>query len=524
MGAGQESSKLEPRDGLVADASIVVHNPATGQMVGEVPDLPAGEVARIVTLARAAQPAWQNLSFKARARVMRDARMWLLDNRRRVLATVMRESGKTYEDALLFELFVVADALGFWASKAKVWLNRERVRTTSPMFIGRRLSIRYEPLGVVGVISPWNYPLTTGIGDAIPALMAGNAVVIKPSEAAPLSSLLAQEAMRAAGLPDEVLCVATGGPQAGAALVDHVDMVMFTGSTAVGIQVGRRAAERLIPCALELGGKDPMVVLADADLERAANAAVYYAISNSGQLCCGVERVYVDQAIHDQFAAKVAAKVQSLRQGPPGGPGSTDVGAIVTAEQAEIIDRQVKDAVAKGAEILTGGRPLPGPGRFFEPTVLVGVNHEMDIMNEETFGPTLPIMSVRDADEAIAFANRSRYGLNSSVWTADLDLGRRLVEQVDAGNGCVNDCVVNYLAGGLPFGGRRDSGLGVRHGRDGIRMYCKQQSICVSARVPRREPHMFPYSSRTTRLLEHSMALRWTTGPRVRRLLRFGQP
>ena len=517
MGAGLQEG---PRKRNVAGGDIVVRNPATGDEVGRVPDMGAEDVVRLVRRASQAQPAWQNLPFADRARVMRDARTWLIENRKRVLSTVMQESGKVYEDALFFELFVVADALGFWARKAEGWLKRERVRSTSPLFFGKRLLVRYEPVGVVGVISPWNYPLTTGVGDAVPALLAGNAVVIKPSEAAPLSSLLAQEAFRAAGLPADVLQIATGGPRAGAALVDHVDMVMFTGSTAVGVQVGRRAAERLIPASLELGGKDPMVVLADADLERAADAAVYYAISNSGQLCCGVERVYVEERAHDEFVGRVVAKTRALRQGPPGGPGRTDVGAIVTPEQAEIIERQVADAVARGAQVLTGGAPAEGPGRFFEPTVLVGVTHEMDVMNEETFGPTIPIMSVRSADEAIEFANRSRYGLNSSVWTADATRGQELVERIDAGNGCVNDCVVNYLAVELPFGGRRDSGLGVRHGKEGIRMYCRQQAVLVTRRGPRRAPHMFPYSRRKTELIERLMALRWNSRSAARRLRR----
>ena len=497
---------------MQTDGSIVVRGPATGKEIAQVPDLGPDAVAKLVARARSAQPAWEQLGFERRARILLDTRKWLMANRERVLQTVIDESGKAYEEALFFELFVVADAVGFWARKARPWLKDERVRSRSPLLLGKKMLVRYRPLGVVGVIGPWNYPLTTGFGDAIPALMAGNTVVVKPSDATPLSSLLVREALLAAGAPEDVLLVATGRAKAGAALVDHVDMVMFTGSTAVGRKVAERAGQRLIPVSLELGGKDPMLVLRGSDLERAANAAVYYGISNSGQLCCGVERVYVEDPVYDDFVARVLRKTQALRQGAPAGPGSVDVGAMVTARQAEIVSRHVGDAVRKGATILTGGKTLSAPGRFFEPTILTEVDHTMEVMTEETFGPVLPIMRVRDAEEAVELANECRYGLNSSVWTGDLERGERLIGRIEAGNGCVNDCVVNYLAPELPFGGLRDSGLGVRHGPQGIRMYCSQQSVLVTRRGRAREPHMFPYSERATRRIERLMTLRW--GPR----------
>jgi acyl-CoA reductase-like NAD-dependent aldehyde dehydrogenase len=374
--------------------------------------------------------------------------------------------------------------------------------------------VRYTPLGVIGVIGPWNYPLSNSFGDCIPALMAGNSVVLKPSEVTPLTSLLMAEGTKAAGFPDDVFLIATGRGATGAALIDHVDGVMFTGSTKTGKKVMERAAQTLTPVSLELGGKDPMVVLRDADLERAANAAVYYAMSNSGQICMAVERVYVEEQVHDEFVNKVVEKTGKLRQGAPGAPGEVEVGAMTWPAQVDIVESHVNDAVEKGAEVRVGGRRREGQGDFFEPTVLTGVDHSMQIMREETFGPTLPIMKVGSEEEAIELANDSPYGLNSSVWTKDIDKGERLATRIEAGNTCVNDCVVNYAAQELPFGGIGESGLGVRHSAKGIQKYCNTQSILVTRIGQKKEPHMFPYSPRTSKFLEKAVVMMYGRKPR----------
>jgi acyl-CoA reductase-like NAD-dependent aldehyde dehydrogenase len=497
-------------------ATIAVENPATGDKIGHVPDLSAAEVAALAKRARTAQPGWEALGFDGRAEVFREMRRWFVENRQRVVQTIVAETGKTREDAQTTELFLILDSLGFWAKKAPRYLADERVRGSSPFTLGKKMYVRYRPYGLVGVIGPWNYPLSNSFGDCIPALAAGNSVILKPSEVTPLTSLLVEEGFRAAGGPDDVFLVATGRGETGAALVDESDMIMFTGSTKTGKKVMARAAETLTPVSLELGGKDPMIVLRDADLERAANAAVYNGYANGGQICISVERVYVEEPAYDEFVSKVIDKTLALRQGQPGGYGTVDVGAVTFPPQAEIVERHVADAVAKGASVRTGGKLASGPGRFFEPTVLTDVDHTMEIMTEETFGPTLPIMKVRDAEEALRLANDSRYGLNSSVWTRDIEKGRALADRVDAGSTCVNDANVNYAANELPFGGWNESGIGVRHGPQGIRKYCKPHSVLVTRLAPKKDIHMFPYSARTTKTLERLMVLMHGRGSKRR--------
>jgi acyl-CoA reductase-like NAD-dependent aldehyde dehydrogenase len=368
---------------------------------------------------------------------------------------------------------------------------------------------------VVGVIGPWNYPVANTFGDAIPALVAGNTVVLKPSEITPLASLLMEEGMRAAGMPDDVMLVATGTGETGAALVERADMVMFTGSTRTGKKIMGKAAETLTPVSLELGGKDPMIVLRDADVDRAANTAVYWGLAaNGGQICQAIERVYVEEPVYDEFVSKVVEKTRTLRQGQGGGTGAVEVGAVTFAPQVEIIERHIRDAVDKGAEVPVGGKAASGPGRFFEPTVLTNVDHTMEIMRDETFGPTLPIMKVRDEDEALRLANDSPYGLNSSVFTRDAEKGERIARALTAGNACVNDAVMNYAATELPFGGTGESGIGVRHGAAGIQKYCETQSVMVTRFAPKKDAFMFPYSPLKSKLLERFSVMLYSGTPR----------
>ena len=392
-------------------AVVRVQNPATGRLLADVPSLDREATLKLVGRARAAQAAWRAAGFAARGALMRDMRKWLIDNRRQVIQTLVDENGKPYEDAQL-EFFYCADALGFWARQAPKWLADERERPHSPLLLGRKVINRYIPYGVVGVIGPWNYPLLNNFGDAIPALMAGNSVVLKPASITPLSSLLMAEGMRVVGVPEDVFLVGTGcGSTIGRALVDSVDMLHFTGSTQVGKQLMEQAAKRLLPVTLELGGKDPMIVLRDANLERAANAAVWGALQNAGQTCISIERVYVETDAYEPFLARVLEKVARLRQGLPDGPGTVDIGAITSAEQVDVIEEHLRGAVGKGARIETGGKRLSGPGCFFEPTVLTNVDHSMKIMCEETFGPILPIMRVGSEEEACGWRTTRAWGL-----------------------------------------------------------------------------------------------------------------
>src|SRR3954447_2364707 len=400
---------------------IPVENPATGETVATVPELTAEQVAEMAARGRAAQPEWEAYGFDGRARVMLRAQKWVMDNAEKIVETIMSETGKTYEDAELAEIGYAGNAFGFWAKFGPRYLEDENIKSSQVLVKGKKLINRYRPLGLIGVIGPWNYPLTNSFGDCIPALAAGNSVILKPSEITPLTSLLVAEGLLECGLPEHVLQIATGRGETGAALIEHVDMIMFTGSTRTGRKVAEAAARRLIPASLELGGKDPMIVLSDADLERAANFATYYSMQNAGQTCISIERVYVEEPAYDEFVAKVSEKVRALRQGDPsGGPGTVEVGAVPSPAQFDIVDRHVKDAVEKGARAVTGGKGRRENGMYYEPTVLVDVDHTMSAMTEETFGPTLPIMKVRDAEEAIRLANDSPYGLGASVFSKDI--------------------------------------------------------------------------------------------------------
>jgi acyl-CoA reductase-like NAD-dependent aldehyde dehydrogenase len=411
------------------------------------------------------------------------------------------------------ELYYVADTLGFWAKNARRYLADERVRPHIGLLLGRKLVNRYRPHGVVGVIGPWNYPLVNNIGDAIPALMAGNTVVLKPAQLTPLSSVLMEQAMRAAGAPDDVFLVATGtGGTVGTALVDSVDMLHFTGSTEVGKQLAARAAERLLPLTLELGGNDPMIVLRDANLDRAANAAVWGSMQNGGQTCISVERVYVEAEAYEPFVGKVIEKVRNLRQGPSPGAGGVEVGAVTSPGQFEVLEEHVRDAAAKGADIQTGGRRREGAGDFFEPTVLTGVDHSMKVMTEETFGPVLPIMRVPSVDEALQLANDSSMGLNSSVFAGDPADGERVARQVESGGAVVNDVLSNYFATEIPLGGIKESGIGARHGAAGIQKFCRRQNLVITRFGLKREIYYFPYSKTTARLIEAALVLLFGRG------------
>jgi acyl-CoA reductase-like NAD-dependent aldehyde dehydrogenase len=514
MASVEERTTAETNGGQAA-GTISVENPATGELITTVPVLGAEELRAMAARARDAQPQWEAIGFDGRGRVMRRAQKWMLDNAERVLDSVVAESGKTYEDAQLADLGYTVSALGFWAKEAGKYLADERVPSwNNPVAAGKKLVIRYVPLGLVGVIGPWNYPIANSFGDCIPALMAGNCVILKPSEVTPLSSLLMAEMMRECGLPEGVFQVATGDGATGAALIGEVDCVMFTGSSRTGKAVMRAAADALVPCYLELGGKDPMIVCADANVERAANAATFYSMNNGGQVCISVERCYVEEPVYDEFIARVTENVRGLRQGEPTAIGTVDVGAVIFPPQLDIVDDHVRDAVAKGAKLLTGGHGHSERGRYFEPTVLVDVDHSMKCMTEETFGPTLPIMKIANAEEGVRLANDSVYGLQASVWTRDTERGEALARRIEAGVVCVNDAQINYTALNLPMGGWKTSGIGTRHGANGIRKYTKIQSLLVTRRALKRELFMFPYKARQTMMLRRFFKLMYGRGSR----------
>jgi acyl-CoA reductase-like NAD-dependent aldehyde dehydrogenase len=467
-------------------------------VVGSVPVTRRAEVDAVAGRLRAAQPAWHAMGVAARARWVSKWRDWILDHAGELLGLVQQESGKSWGDANI-EIWAT-DVANYWIEHAAGFLADEHVRPAGPANIAKQLTIVYEPHQLVGVITPWNYPLAMPLLDIAPALMAGCAVMSKPSEVAPLAWRAAVAGWKRIGAPD-VLDVVFGAGETGSAVTDVVDYVMFTGSVETGRRVAVAAAQRLIPCSVELGGKDAMIVCADADIDRAVDGAAWAGFFNAGQTCVSVERVYVEAPVHDEFVRKLVAKTATLRQGMDAGHDySCDVGAMANEQQMAIVSRHVDDAVSKGAKVLTGGK-AHDEGLFYEPTVLVGVDHGMDCMQEETFGPTLPVMKVRDAQEAIEKANDSRYGLSGSVWTRDKAKGMALAKQMHTGSVNINNAILSVFQYPLPMQGWKESGPGWRAGgADGIRKYCRTKGIAADRVAMKKEFFWYPYTPRKGKL------------------------
>ncbi len=487
-GTAARSTETSGANGASAAESIEVHNPATGGVITNVPVDSPEAVAATVKRVRANQAEWEAMGIEGRYHWLGRLRDWMLDNQDRVLETMQRETGKVRADAEN-EPTYLADLINFYGSRAAKYIGEESVRPHTPLLAAKKLRVQYRPHPVVGIISPWNFPLILSLGDAVPALQAGCAVVIKPSEFTPLGIAEVIEAWKhEIGGPDVFDCV-QGIGETGGALVDEVDFIQFTGSDRTGRKVMARAAETLTPVSLELGGKDPMIVLADADLDRAANAAAWGGMMNSGQICMSVERIYVEEPAYDAFLNKLTAEVGKLRQGASDG----EVGAMTSPRQIEIVEDHVNDALGSGARALTGGNRVPGPGDYFEPTVLVDVDHSMKVMRDETFGPVVGVMKVRDADEAVSLANDTRYGLSGSVF-GERERAEQVARRVECGAINVNDVLVNYFATDVPMGGWKQSGIGFRHGEPGIKKYCRSESLVITRFGGKREPTWFPYT------------------------------
>jgi acyl-CoA reductase-like NAD-dependent aldehyde dehydrogenase len=495
-GTAARSTETNGANGVSAGAeSFEVHNPATGEVIANAPIDSPETVAAAVKRVRANQPEWEAMGIEARYYWLGKLRDWLLDNQERVLDTMQRETGKVRADAEN-ETTYLADLINFYGTRAAQYIGEESVRPHTPLLASKKLRIQYRPHPVVGIISPWNFPLILSLGDAIPALQAGCAVVIKPSEFTPLGIAEVVKAWKQEiGGPDVFACV-QGIGETGGALVDEVDFVQFTGSDRSGRKVMARAAETLTPVSLELGGKDPMIVLADADLDRAANAAAWGGMMNSGQICMSVERIYVEEPAYDEFVNKLTAEVGRLRQGV----GEGEVGAMTSPRQTEIVEDHVNDALDSGARALTGGKRVEGSGDYFEPTVLVDVDHSMKVMRDETFGPVVGVMKVRDADEAVRLANDSRYGLSGAVF-GERERAEQVARRVECGAINVNDVLVNYFATDVPMGGWKQSGIGFRHGEPGIKKYCRSESLVITRFGGKREPGWYPYTKSRRRLI-----------------------
>ena len=500
-GTVAQSTESNGASAAAADA-IEVHNPATGELIRTIPVDAPDAVAEAVARVRANQPEWEAMGIEGRYYWLGKLRDWLLDNEQRVADTMQIETGKVRGD-IGAERIYLTDLINFYGKKAAKFIGEESVRPHSPLLASKKLSVVYRPYPVVGVISPWNFPLALALGDAIPALQAGAAVVIKPSEFTPLGISEVIEAWKQEiGAPDVFDCV-HGTGDAGGALIDNVDFIQFTGSDRTGRKVMVRAADTLTPVSLELGGKDPMIVLDDADIDRAANAATWGGMYNSGQVCLSVERIYVEEPVYDEFVTKLTAAVGKLKQGADGRDFGKDVGAMTSPNQIAVVEDQVNDAVANGAKALVGGKAVDGPGDYFEPTVLVDVDHSMKVMRDETFGPVVGVMKVRDSEEAIRLANDTRYGLAASVF-GEKNRAESVARRIEAGSVNVNDVISNMLAIGVPMGGWKQSGIGFRHGEYGIKKYCRPESIVVTRFSGKSEPSWYPYTKSRQNLVKRA--------------------
>lgn len=491
---------------------VVSIDPSSGEEIGHAALMTSSDVAEAVRFARAAQPAWAALSYRERARFILRARELVLAQLEEIAKLVSRETGKPPVEAISMEVVPTLDLMNYFAHNTASLLKRQRVPLGQYNLMGRSSYIFYKPLGVVGIISPWNFPWATPLDEVVMALMAGNAVVLKPSELTPLTALKIGTIFKEAQLPDGLLEIVTGDGSTGAALVEAgCDKIMFTGSVATGKRVAEAAAKHLIPVVLELGGKDPMIVLEDAKLENAARAAIWGAYCNSGQACASIERCYVHESIAPQFIELVVKETRALRQGKPDGEG-VDVGAMSSEKQLEIVEDHVSDAVRKGAQVLTGGRRIDENGGWFhEPTVVTHVDHSMELMTEETFGPVLPIMTFKTDDEAVKLANDSFFGLTASIFTSDIKRGRALAERIDAGTVMVNEVVYTHAVAQTPWGGVKQSGYGRTHGRLGLLELVTPQHIHVNGVPWLPDVWWFRYTSEAGKLFR-GFARYFTTG------------
>lgn len=485
---------------VTAAATITSINPATGEPLGEVPVMSAEQVQAAVAIARAAQRDWARLPVTTRCRRVAKFADVLMARADEVLDLLVREAGKTRQEALGMELVVVADLVRYFAKLAPEMLAPEPI----PLHLMKHRAsyLHFVPRGVVGVIAPWNFPFSIPIGETMMALIAGNAVVMKPSEVTPLIALKAKELYVAAELPPDLFQVVTGRGPTGAALIESgIEYCVFTGSVATGKKVAAACGERLIPCTLELGGKAPAIVCGDADLDRAAHAIVWGGFANSGQVCASVERVYAVDTIHDALVDRVVRHARELRQGNASGAHEVDVGAMSWDQQLAHVEKLVDAAVAAGAKAQTGGRRKPGPGMFFEPTVLTGCTHDMDVMKREIFGPVIPIMRVQSEDEAVRLANDSHLGLLAYVFTRDRERGKRIADRIEAGTVMINDVLNTYACPETPWGGVKQSGIGRTHSAHGLRELCVTRHVNHDRVAFGREVWWYPYKEGTFRAL-----------------------
>jgi len=516
----------------IAARRISSVNPSTGALLRDFECASESEVLEAVARARAAQRAWADIGIRRRIGVLHEFRRGLHEKKSEIASAISQEAGKPVAEALTTEVLVVLDAARFLIDNAHRLLRDEFLphgNLATKLKTGRLVR---EPLGVVGIISPWNYPFSIPATETLAALVAGNAVVLKPSELTSLVALELASLLQAAGVPEDVFQVVLGDGATGAALIHArdeagraetgIDKLVFTGSVATGRRIAVAAAEGLLPVVLELGGKDPMLVLDDADVDVASSGAIWGAFVNAGQTCLSVERCYVHRNLYEAFLSACVEKTKKLRVGPGNVP-ETEVGPMIHERQLRIVEAHVADALARGARVLAGGGRLPELGKnFYQPTVLADVTHEMRIMREETFGPVLPVMAFDSDDEAVRLGNDSEFGLAASVWTRDRQRGERLARRIQAGTVMVNDVVSCFGISEAPHGGVKSSGVGRAHGRFGLEEMVRLKYVDTDLMPGMKKMWWYGYGMKFSQQMEGFLEMQFAgkVGERLRGALR----
>ena len=469
-------------------------SPVTGERLADFHVTSEAEVRAAVARARSAFGSWRETTLARRMELLLRIKEVVRTHGEEYARRISEDTGKPLVDSLLTELMSVPLFLDYYKKEAPRVLARKKV-AGNILFPGKTSYVEHFPIGVVAIISPWNFPFQLSMVPVVSALIAGNTVLLKPSEVTPITGEIIREIFQRIGLPTGVVEVLQGDGSTGAALCEcDVDKIFFTGSVATGRRVMAAAAKKPIPVELELGGKDAMIVCADAHLERAAKAAAWGGLVNCGQMCVSVERIFVEAKVHDRFVELLLREVERVRVGGP--DEEADVGPMTFPKQLDTVDRHVKDAIEKGAKVLTGGKRLDRPGQFYAPTLLTGVRPDMEIYREETFGPVLPVVKVSSLDEALRMANEHQYGLVGSVWTSDTKKGIAIASRMECGQVTVNDVIVSVGNPALPFGGVKNSGFGRYHGPEGILAFTNQKAIMVDGGRLKTEPFWFPYAGK----------------------------
>ncbi len=490
---------------------IKVHNPATDEVIGEIQALDVGEGVKAIERAKKAQAKWGQKSLGQRIKVLQRFKKALMEKADEFSRAISTENGKPLMESMITEVLPTVDITDYFCSKAPGILAKKPIAMRMMKY--RKSYIHYKPRGVVYIISPWNFPFVIPTGEVVMALIAGNAVIQKPASLTPMIALKARDLMVENGLdPDLFQVLPMKGEHAFKLIGSGVDYVNFTGSVATGEKVSAECGKHLIPCTMELGGKDAAIVCEDVSIDHAAKYLVWGAFANAGQVCASVERVYVHEKIYNQFVDKVVSIVKELKIGDPFADG-VSIGPMKDPHQLKIVQQHVENARENGATVLTGGYKIDGPGQFYAPTILVDVDEDMECVKEETFGPTMPIMKYSDIDDAVQRANDSPFGLNAYVFTADRYRGQRIAEKLQAGTVMVNAALMTYGLPETPWGGVKKSGVGRVHGDDGLRDLCIPSHVNYDLPFEISwNPFLYPYSHRKYKAFLNSLKAFWGQG------------